>query len=123
LKEAGMSATSNPIPADRFAEALIELPLATLYAKASEIRNSIAHLESSNKQLAEFAAEDPDPVLADSVKENEEVILRMQERLHLIKLEVEGRGVPWVEPGSEAHGKQNGVSGQGEGQGDDGVHL
>ncbi|KAJ9668535.1 hypothetical protein H2201_001176 [Coniosporium apollinis] len=95
-----MSATSNPIPPERFAAALTELPLGSLHAKAAELRNSIAHLRRSNEQLAPYAR-DGDRECADAIQENEEVISRMEERVALLKAEVEGRGMMWVEVGED----------------------
>lgn len=91
-----MSSTATPIPPERFAEAIKELPLANLHLKAAEIGNSIAHLVSSNQQLQPFADEG-DSDCADAVQENLMVIQRMEERIHLLKAEVEVRGFKWAE--------------------------
>ena len=95
-----MSATATPIPPARFAAALRDLPLSSLHAKAAELRNSIAHLLSSNEELKPFAAAG-DKDCAEAITENEEVIRRMEERISLLKIEVEGRGMKWVEEGGE----------------------
>jgi len=70
----------------------------------AEIRNSIAHLDYSNEQLKPFADGTepssngrPDQDCIDAIKENEIVITRMQERIRLLKAEVEGRGSSWLE--------------------------
>lgn len=91
-----MSSTSTPIPLHRFAEAIRDLPLSNLHLKASEIHNSIVHLESSNQQLKP-SADDGDHVCFDAIKENLEVIGRMRERISLLKKEVERRGFLWGE--------------------------
>ena len=91
-----MSSTATPIPPQRFAEAIKELPLANLHLKAAEIRNSIAHLASSNQQLQPFADEG-DSECAEAFQENLVVIQRMEERISLLKGEVEGRGFKWGE--------------------------
>ena len=91
-----MSSTSTPIAPDRFAEAIKELPLANLHFKAAEIRNSISHLESSNHQLEQFA-EDGDKDCAEAIEENQVVVRRMEERIYLLKREVECRGFRWGE--------------------------
>ncbi len=69
-----------------------------------EIRNSIAHLDYSNEQLKPFADGTdpsangrPDQDCIDAIKENEIVIARMQERIALLKAEVETRGSSWLE--------------------------
>jgi len=69
-----------------------------------EIRNSVAHLDYSNEQLKPFADGTdpsangrPDQDCIDAIKENEIVIARMQERIALLKAEVEGRGSSWLE--------------------------
>lgn len=85
-----MSSTSTPISAHQFASAIKDLPLGNLYAKAVELRNSITHLESSNQQLEIFAEDDQ--LCADAIKENEDVIKNMAERISLLKSEVEKRG-------------------------------
>ena len=95
-----MSATATPIPPARFAAALRDLPLSSLHAKAAELRNSIDHLLSSNKEL-ELFAEAGDKDCAEAIMENEEVIRRMEERISLLRMEVEGRGMKWVEEGGE----------------------
>ena len=94
-----MSSGATPIAPERFAEAIKELPLANLHFKAAEIRNSIAHLMSSNQQLQPFADEG-DPDCIDAVQENLVVLQRMEERILLLKGEVEGRGFRWGEEGS-----------------------
>ncbi|KAL8902739.1 MAG: hypothetical protein Q9207_004414 [Kuettlingeria erythrocarpa] len=91
-----MSADAAPIPLERFAEAIVELPLANLHAKAAELRNSIAHLVTSNEQLQEYA-DDGDRDCADAIRENEDVIARMEARITLLRNEVENRGFRWGE--------------------------
>ena len=89
-----MSSTSAPISAQRFAEAIEELPLANLHLKAAELRNSIAHLESSNQQLQPFVDEG-DADFKEAIEENVIVIQRMQQRIQLLQQEVERRGYQW----------------------------
>lgn len=113
-----MSADTTPIAPARFAAALADLPLETLHLKVLEIRNSIAHLQYSNDQLRPFAegsaaplssapadatdittaaAQGPDQDCVDAIRENEGVIDRMAERIALVRMEVERRGVGWAE--------------------------
>ncbi|KAH6845251.1 hypothetical protein B0I37DRAFT_180261 [Chaetomium sp. MPI-CAGE-AT-0009] len=121
-----MSADALPISPTRFAAALPDLPLSTLHLKVLELRNSIAHLDYSNEQLRPFAegtitatttttttttlptdqtpptdqtqrTAQPDPDCADAIRENEAVIARMQERIALVRAEVERRGLGWAE--------------------------
>lgn len=99
-----MSSTSTPIPVHRFAEAITDLPLSNLHFKAAEIRNAIAHLESSNQELRRFADEG-DQDCADAMKENRDVIERMKERVLLLRTEVERRGYYW---GEDEVGEANG---------------
>jgi len=91
-----MSASSEPISAARFATALPNLPLSSLHQKATEIRNSILHLEKSNKELRDYA-DLGDEECAKAVQENIEVITRMKERVELLKQEVVRRGQSWNE--------------------------
>ncbi|KAL0939249.1 secondary alcohol dehydrogenase [Colletotrichum truncatum] len=104
------SADTRPITPTRFAEALKDLSLPTLHLKVLEIRNSILHLEYSNAQLkpyaegsattldaADAAAGRPDQDCVEAIRENEAVIARMQERVDLIRAEVEERGHNWNE--------------------------
>ncbi|KAL8736307.1 MAG: hypothetical protein Q9166_000462 [cf. Caloplaca sp. 2 TL-2023] len=91
-----MSASAIPISEDRFAEAIAELPIGNLHAKAAELRNSIAHLVQSNEQLKPFA-EAGDHDCVDAIKENEEVMEKMELRIDLLKREVQNRGLPWGE--------------------------
>ncbi|KAL8879230.1 MAG: hypothetical protein Q9198_003118 [Flavoplaca austrocitrina] len=89
-----MSASAVPISQDRFAEAIADLPIGNLHAKAAELRNSVAHLVHSNEQLQPFA-DDGDRECADAIKENQRVMARMVVRIDLLKKEVEKRGLPW----------------------------
>ncbi|KAL8935730.1 MAG: hypothetical protein Q9211_004547, partial [Gyalolechia sp. 1 TL-2023] len=91
-----MSASTVPINLDRFTEAITELPLGNLHAKAAELRNSIAHLVASNAQLRGYA-DDGDRDCRDAIIENNEVIGRMEMRINLLKIEVEKRGYRWGE--------------------------
>ncbi|KAL2017544.1 hypothetical protein VTK56DRAFT_1978 [Thermocarpiscus australiensis] len=112
-----MSAESQPITPARFAAALKDLPLSSLHLKLLELRNSIAHLDYSNEQLRPYAEGtatalsppspshqqhqqqqgQPDQDCIDAIRENEEVIARMQERIRLVRDEVEARGLSWAE--------------------------
>ena len=94
-----MSADALPITADRFAAALADLPLSNLYAKAAEIRNSIAHLQRSNVELQAHLDSLPsgqrDRDCEEAITENVVVIERMHERVGLLAVEVERRGGRW----------------------------
>ncbi|KAI1425357.1 hypothetical protein F5Y12DRAFT_748186 [Xylaria sp. FL1777] len=107
-----MSSETLPISPARFAEALKDLPASSLALKVLELRNSIAHLDYSNAELKPFAEGtiptldqrgntgeigQPDQDCRDAIAENEAVIARMQERIGLIRAEVEGRGLSWQE--------------------------
>ena len=85
--------------------------MGSLHAKAAEIRNSVAHLTASNDQLREHAdAGDED--CAQAVKENEDVIQRMESRVQMLKDEVEERGLPWhPESGTSNVGSNQPVDG------------
>ncbi|MCJ1343920.1 hypothetical protein MMC31_002118 [Peltigera leucophlebia] len=97
-----MSSSANPISPAHFSSAIKDLPLGNLHSSAAELRNSIAHLRSSNEQLRPFAeGDDADEDCADAIKENEEVIERMEGRIEMLKAEVEARGYRWVEPGEQ----------------------
>ncbi|KAK5990606.1 hypothetical protein PT974_08875 [Cladobotryum mycophilum] len=109
------SADPTPISPSRFAAALKDLSVGMLHLKVLEIRNSIAHLQYSNDQLKPFAegsatalgdnndasvaveGGEPDQDCIDAIRENEQVIDRMAERLAIIRAEVEERGVSWTE--------------------------
>ena len=105
-----MSSSATPISHARFSSAIKDLPLGNLYSSAAELRNSIAHLRSSNEQLGPFASgEDADQDCVDAIKENEEVIERMVARIEILKGEVEGRGYKWVEPEEEEEEEEEGV--------------
>lgn len=91
-----MSAESTPITAARFAAALNDLPISSLYAKHAELTNSIVHLESSNKELEDFARENDDRDCYEALLENRQVMKNFHERMDLIRKEVEEvRGLPW----------------------------
>jgi len=114
-----MSSETLPISPARFAAALKDLPLSTLHLKAAELRNSIAHLDYSNEQLKPFAdgsepgSSGPDPDCVEAIRENEVVIKRMEERIQLLRTEVEGRGSSWLEfQSAEEVGKEGGEEGE-----------
>lgn len=111
-----MSADTTPVSSARFTAALKDLSVEVLHLKVLEIRNSIAHLQYSNDQLKPFAEgttavlatttttttettspAEPDQDCIDAIRENEQVIDRMAERIALIRIEVEERGVSWTE--------------------------
>jgi hypothetical protein len=94
-----MSAHSQPISAAAFAEALVALPLSSLYAKLLELRNSIAHLQRSNDELKGYvdASPDEDKDCEEAIEENKVVIKRIEDRIELVKVEMEKRGQKWVE--------------------------
>lgn len=104
-----MSSEARPITPRRFAAALRDLSLPLLHLKVLEIRNQMAHLDYSNQQLKPFAEgtvagadgtttqTEPDQDCADAIRENEQVLERMEERIRLIRAEVEGRGASWTE--------------------------
>ena len=139
-----MSSEVRPISPTQFASAIEDLPLENLYAKVFEIRNSISHLEDSNKELEEYSQNvGGDADCVDAIRENREVIGRMDERIELVKREVERRGQKWHE--GEADGPTSGEGAAGrslddeqlrrlmearmadveeeEGEEEDGVHL
>lgn len=140
-----MSSESLPINPSAFAEAIKDLPLSAVYSKVAELRNSIAHLHRSNSELRLFLTESQDPEeekkeLEGYVIENEGVIASMNERVQLLKTELENRGQPWVEEDKEKEGEDKGqepgagaptMNGPEEGagagtagqQGEDGVYL
>ncbi|KAI0967724.1 hypothetical protein F4678DRAFT_445323 [Xylaria arbuscula] len=109
-----MSSETQPISPARFAEAIKELPASSLAIKVLELRQSIAYLDYSNAELKPFAEGAiptldqqrgnsasapgvPDQDCKDAIAENEAVIARMQERIALVRAEVEGRGLNWRE--------------------------
>ncbi|KAI9845768.1 MAG: hypothetical protein M1838_001555 [Thelocarpon superellum] len=100
-----MSASAGPISPAAFAIAIQDLPLSNVHTKAAELRNSIAHLHASNEQLAPFAA-DGDVDCADALRENDEVIKRMEVRIDLLRQEVERRGYRWADAEVEDHEDQ-----------------
>lgn len=91
-----MSSNAQPISAEAFALAIHDLNVALLYSKAAEIRNSIFHLQTSNGHLEPFANEG-DRDCAEAIRENEATIERMDERIALLRAEVERRGMMWHE--------------------------
>ncbi|CAI7594447.1 unnamed protein product [Penicillium crustosum] len=92
-----MSTEALPITPGAFAEAIKELPIAVLYSKVSELTNSIAHLHRSNAELQSNDSEEEKKELEGYVAENEGVAVSMNERIALLKTEVENRGQPWIE--------------------------
>ncbi|OAL50473.1 hypothetical protein IQ07DRAFT_587137 [Pyrenochaeta sp. DS3sAY3a] len=100
-----MSADALPITPSRFASALPDLPLSSLYAKHAELSNQIAHLHASNAQLEDFARDNDDRECYEAVLENRVVVKRFEERIELLRKEVEGRGLLWRPDGEVGEGK------------------
>jgi len=101
-----MSVETHAINPEAFAEAIADLPLSAVYSKVSELRNSIAHLHRSNEELRLFLTESKDSEaekkeLEGYVLENEGVVTSMNERISLLKVEVERRGQTWIEEKAE----------------------
>lgn len=96
-----MSAQARPPTAAEFASALQELPASSLALKVLEMRNQIAHLDYSNAEMKPFAegadGAEPDQICADGIRENEEIIVKVQHRIELVREEVERRGLSWRE--------------------------
>jgi hypothetical protein len=90
-----MAAVGHSITSEAFALAIKDLPLENIYTKAAELQNSITHLLTSNVQMQPFA-EEGDVVCRDAIRENDEVIKRMEERIGLCRSEVESRGQVWM---------------------------
>lgn len=120
-----MSASATPISASAFAQAIQDLPVGNLHAKAAELQNSISHLRHSNDQLKPLS-EEGDVECTQAIRENEEVIARMRDRIRLLKMEVERRGFKWSndadageeeeKEGGQDHarmGKDEGLDGEG----------
>ena len=96
-----MSAESQPISPTAFAEAITELPLESLHAEAAKLSNDINKLVESNTALeAEKVVENEEGVqfLDEVIAENEGVIRSKEERIELLKVEVEKRGQVWIDP-------------------------
>ncbi|GAD95859.1 hypothetical protein NFIA_016480 [Paecilomyces variotii No. 5] len=107
---------AQPITPAAFAEALKSLPLSAVYAKVSEIRNSIAHLHRSNAELKLFIEESTESEsdkreLESYISENEGVIETMNERVELCKAEVEERGQQWIELDAEPEEQESEATG------------
>jgi hypothetical protein len=140
------SSDALPITPSRFATALPDLPVSALHLKVLELRNSIAHLDYSNEQLRPFAegtatttttttssqpqqessspsteeaAQTGDADCADAIRENEQVIGRMQERIRLVRAEVERRGLSWAEFQSEAEREEEAAAAAAAGDSDE----
>jgi hypothetical protein len=102
-----MSSEARPISPTQFASAIEDLPLENLYSKVFEIQNSVAHLERSNRELEEYSdSVGGDVDCAAAVRENQEVVGRMKDRIELVKKEVERRGQKWH--GGEVNGALDG---------------
>ena len=105
-----MNSERRAISAAQFALAIQDLPVENIYSKASEIENSISHLERSNKLLQEYSdsikneaglpaetREEGDKDCLDAIKENDIVIERQRQRIDLLRKEVGRRGGRWHE--------------------------
>jgi hypothetical protein len=102
-----MSSGAQPIDPERFAAALEGLPLGNLHAKAAELQNNIAHLKYSNEQMLPFA-DDGDNDCKEAMFENLVVIGRMNDRIKMLRDEVEKRGMRWSEGEVEEKALANG---------------
>ena len=125
-----MSSEARSISAADFSRAIEDLPMENIYSKASEIANSISHLERSNKQLQEYSdsirndtsiegstREEGDKECLEAIRENDVVIQRQRDRVRLLRAEVERRGGRWHEGdfGGKTNGTANGTSEQSSG--------
>ena len=106
-----MSSSTLNISPSRFAAALSSLPLSDLHAKSAELRNGIAHLKDSNAQMLPFA-EAGDADCKEAMFENLAVIGRMNERVGLVKDEVERRGMPFAHAAGEEEKAGGAVNGE-----------
>ncbi|KAL1306740.1 hypothetical protein AAFC00_005405 [Neodothiora populina] len=91
-----MSHEALPIDAPAFARAIQDLPVDALHSNAAELTNNIRHLKSSNEQMMPFADEG-DQDCKDAMFENLIVIGRINERIDLLRAEVERRGMRWAD--------------------------
>ena len=67
-------------------------------------------MQSSNKQLEDFARENDDRDCYEALVENRQVIKRFEERIGLIRQEVvEVRGLPWRPQGGEDEERTGGA--------------
>jgi len=120
-----MTSETRPISPNSFATAIEDLPVETLYSKAVEINNSVAHLGRSNWMLQEYSdsikndqsldaetRQHGDKDCLEAIRENEVVIERQQERVRLLKAEVERRGQRWHEAEPKERGTSNGSTDQ-----------
>lgn len=112
-----MSAQSISFTASMFADAIKDLPLPNIFAKASEIENSIAHLHRSNDEMRAFVADSCDTEedkreIEGYVSDNEGLVTSMLERIALLKAEVEGRGQRWIEAANGTDTNAAGAQGQ-----------
>lgn len=89
-----MSQTTRPISPSTFRDAIADLAIGNLHAKAAEIQNSINHLQVSNDAMLEFP---DDSDMKEAIEENGEVIQRMKDRILMLRQEVERRGMRWVD--------------------------
>lgn len=122
-----MATESLPLSPTAFAEAIQELPLSSVYSKVAELRNSIAHLHRSNAELRLFLTESQDPEeekkeLEGYIVENERVVTSMNERIGLLRTELERRGQPSLEDVLEgAQNKDRDMNGESQGPGSGGA--
>jgi hypothetical protein len=104
-----MSANALPITLTRFASALSDLPIDAIYAKHTELRNNVAHMEVSNVQLEDFARENDDRDCYEALMENRATIKRFEERIVALQEEVVARGLRWRPVEEEGKDGVNGV--------------
>jgi hypothetical protein len=104
-----MSANALPITLTRFSTALADLPIDAIYAKHTELRNNIAHMEASNTQLEEFARDNDDRDCYEALMENRVTIKRFEERIGALREEVVGRGLAWRPVEEEGDKEVNGA--------------
>lgn len=120
-----MTSEARPVSPNSFAAAIEDLPVENLYTKAVEINNSVAHLERSNRTLQEYSdsikndesldaetRQYGDKDCLEAIRENEVVIERQQERVRLLKAEVERRGQRWHEAEPKETETSNGHTNQ-----------
>jgi hypothetical protein len=74
---------------------------------SSQPRQAQSQSEQPQSQQQQQQRGEPDQDCIDAIKENEEVIARMQERIRLVREEVESRGLSWTEFQAEAGEEEN----------------
>lgn len=71
----------------------VGLDVSTITEEIARLQNSLSHLRSTQEQLKDALAEDPDPEFTKAVEENQVTIGSQEERISILRMALAEKGV------------------------------